>query len=246
MLRLNSDLGEGFGIYKMGFEEDIMPLIDMANIACGFHAGDPLTLQKTLQLAITNNVTIGAHPSYPDLVGFGRRSLTCKSDEIEAFIIYQCGALRALAKANGGDIEYIKPHGALYNDMMKNNTIFEAIINAISKYDANLKLMILSSLKNDYFKNLASKKGVSLLFEVFADRGYTDEGYLVPRGEQGALLHSANKVVERLKNLQNGGFLYSAYGKKLPLQADSICVHGDNKEALNLVQHLREYLNSGV
>lgn len=244
MIRLNSDLGEGFGVYKMGDEEAIMPLIDMANIACGFHAGDPLTLQKTLQLAVKHGVSIGAHPSYPDLVGFGRRSLTCKAEEIEAFVIYQCGALRAMAKANGGDIEYVKPHGALYNDMMQDDGIFEAIINAISRYDKSLKLMILSTPKNDHYVSLAEQKGVDLLFEVFADRAYTDEGYLVSRAKEGAVLHSDEAVVSRLKSLQEYGYLKSINGKNLPLKADSLCVHGDNEKAVSLVKSLRKILSA--
>lgn len=242
MIRLNSDLGEGFGVYKMGDEEAIMPHIDMANIACGFHAGDPLTLQKTLQLAVKHSVTIGAHPSYPDLVGFGRRSLTCKAEEVEAFVIYQCGALRAMAEANSGDIEYVKPHGALYNDMMQDDSIFEAIVSAISRYDKSLKLMILSTPKNDHYQELAYQKRIELLFEVFADRAYTDDGYLVPRSQEGAVLSSHEEVVARLKTLQQNGYLKSINNKTLNLQTDSLCVHGDNEKAVSLVRHLRETL----
>lgn len=243
MIRLNSDLGEGFGVYTMGDEEAIMPYIDMANVACGFHAGDPLTTQKTLQLAIKHGVSIGAHPSYPDLVGFGRRSLTCKPSEIEAFILYQCGALRALAQANGKDIEYVKPHGALYNDMMRDSAIFEAIINAISRYDKNLQLMILSTPKNADYEKKANQKEISLLFEVFADRAYSDEGYLVSRDEKGAVLSSDEEVVLRLQTLQKEGYLKSINGKNLPLQAHSLCVHGDNAHAVSLVKRLRETLS---
>ncbi len=241
MIKLNCDLGEGFGVYEMGNEELIMPHIHMANIACGFHAGDPKTLQKTINLAIKHGVSLGAHPSYPDLVGFGRRSLKCHMDEIEAFTIYQIGALQGLAHANGGELSYVKPHGALYNDMMKDEGILKAILKAVSKFDG-LDLMILSTCKNDYFENLALSFGVNLLYEVFADRAYTKEGFLVPRSQKGSVLHDKKEVLKRLNQLQTKGSLQSIDGKEIFLKVHSLCVHGDNPSAIELVKSLKENL----
>jgi len=242
MIRLNCDLGESFGPWKMGMDEAVMPHIDLANIACGFHASDPITMQRTVALAKTHNVTIGAHPGYPDLVGFGRRSMVCKPEEISAFVIYQIGALSAIAAAEGMRVSYVKPHGALYNDMMAHEYIFLAILKAISDYDNSLKLMILSSSKNERYTKLASDLGVELLYEVFADRAYTDDGFLVSRAKEGALIHSADIVKERIDLLHKEGALISENGKKIPLKADTLCVHGDNQKALDLVVALRGYL----
>lgn len=243
-LFLNCDLGESFGPWKMGMDEKIMPLIDMANIACGFHASDPSIMFQTVTLAKQNNVSIGAHPGYPDLVGFGRRSMHCSAAEIEAFVTYQIGALAGICKAQDVEVSYVKPHGALYNDMMKNDTILLAIAKAISNYDRTLKLMILSTGENARYEELVAPLGVELIYEVFADRGYTDEGFLVPRSEQGALIHDTEAVIDRIKLLESELSLITRSGKKIQMQADSMCVHGDNEEALALVKALREYLNS--
>ena len=236
-MKLNCDIGESFGIWQMGLDKEIMPLIDMANIACGFHASDPLNITKTIKLAKEHNVEIGAHPGYADIVGFGRRSIAYSKDELKALIIYQIGALRAIANANGVDISYVKPHGAMYNDMMKSLDIFKTISEAIYEYDKSLKLMVLSSAKNSKIESISK---VKLIFEVFADRAYTDSGFLVPRGQNGAVISSKEVVLDRVKKLQNSGIIYSINGKALELKADTICVHGDNSEALELVRAIRE------
>jgi len=242
-IKLNCDLGESFGSWKMGSDELIMPLIDMANIACGFHASDPFVMKKTVEFASKNGVKIGAHPGYPDLVGFGRRSMNCSSEEIESFMIYQIGALEAMCVSSGIHVEYVKPHGALYNDMMKNENIFLSIVKGISTYNKNLKLMILSTNNNVHYASLAKSYGIELIYEVFADRAYTDEGLLVPRAQEGAVIHSHEEVVERITLLQEKGKLITLSGKEIDLQADSMCVHGDNESAIALVSSLRKYLN---
>lgn len=246
MIKLNCDMGESFGAWKMGLDEEIMPLVDMSNIACGFHASDPNTMDKTVKLAKNNSVIIGAHPGYPDLVGFGRRDLKCTADEIEKFVIYQIGALEAICKSNGVKVEYVKPHGALYNGMMRDEDIFRAIINGISKYDKNLKLMILSSPKNENYKKIADKYEIDLLFEVFADRAYMDDGSLMPRSMQGAVLGSSDEVLGRLDFLLNNGAIKSHNQKSLKLKADCICVHGDNAHAKAIVKAMREFLGDRV
>ncbi len=244
MIKLNSDLGEGFGNYKSGNDSKIMKYIDMANLACGFHAGDPLTMTKAIKEAKKNDISIGAHPGYQDIVGFGRRSIEHTPDELKAMLIYQIGALRALAIADSYDIKYIKPHGALYNDMMKNDDIFSTIVEALSSYDNNLKLMILSSAKNEKYKKIANKYHIELIYEAFADRAYSDNGFLIPRKEKNSLFCDIKIILQRVKELNEFGYIKSTSGKKLFLKVDSLCVHGDNKEALNITKSIRAYLDS--
>ena len=246
MIKLNCDMGESFGAWKMGLDEEIMPLVDMSNIACGFHASDPITMDRTVKLAKDNSVIIGAHPGYPDLVGFGRRDLKCTADEIEKLVVYQIGALEAICKSNGTNVKYVKPHGALYNGMMRDEDIFRAIVSSISKYDKNLKLMILSSPKNESYTKIADKYDINLLFEVFADRAYMDDGSLMPRSMQGAVLGSSDEVLHRLEFLLNNGVIKSHTQKILKLKADCICVHGDNAHALSIVKAMREFLGDRV
>ena len=162
-IKLNCDMGESFGIYSIGLDKEVMPYIEMANLACGFHASDPVTMHKSIKNAKEYGVEIGSHPAYPDLVGFGRREMNCSQEEVVSFIIYQLGALDALCKSYDTKVTYVKPHGALYNSMMKNETVFKAIAKAISKYDHSIKLMILSSSKNTHYQELAQKYKIELL-----------------------------------------------------------------------------------
>lgn len=242
-MKLNCDLGESFGSWKMGKDEEIIPLIDMANVACGFHASDPLVMQKSVKLLKEYGVTIGAHPGYPDLVGFGRRSLKCSFEEIEAFVIYQVGALEGVCKSCDTKVEYVKPHGALYNDMMRDDEVIRAIMSGVSRVDKSLKLMILSTKKNEKYEKLASEYGLGLIYEVFADRAYTDEGFLVPRTSEGAVIHDLQSVLDRIDLLKDEGKLITISGKKIELRADSMCVHGDNDKAVEFVKALRKYID---
>lgn len=237
-IKLNCDMGESFGIYKMGMDEEIMPYIDMANLACGYHASDPVTMHQSIKNAKEHDVQIGAHPSYPDLAGFGRREMKCSIEEIVSFIIYQCGALDALCKTYGEKVTYLKPHGALYNTMMRDTEVFKAICKAVSKYDKSIKVMILSNGENEKFANIAKKYGITLLYEVFADRAYLDDGSLVPRSQEGALISSDEAVIRRARLLLNEGCIETISGKKLPVEADTLCVHGDNAEALGMIKAL--------
>lgn len=241
-IRLNCDMGESFGVWKMGNDEEIMPLIDMANLACGYHASDALTMNRTVALAKKHNVTIGAHPSYQDLVGFGRRSILCSLEEIKSIILYQLGALSAFCKAHGTAVSYVKPHGALYHDMMRDENIFKAILNAISYYDKNIKLMILSGPKNEAYDYTAKLYNINLIYEVFADRNYNDDGSLVARSYENAVIQDELQVADRIKLIKERGYLYSTNSKKLFLKADSICVHGDNDKALEFIKLLRKAL----
>ena len=236
-------MGESFGIYSFGLDTEIMPYIDMVNLACGFHASDPVTMHKSVKNAKEHGVEIGCHPAYPDLLGFGRREMSCSQEEIVSFILYQLGALDAICKSYDVKVTYLKPHGALYNSMMKDEKIFKAIAKAISKYDNSIKLMILSSLKNSYYQSLASKYNISLLYEVFADRAYSDNGFLVPRTEQGAVISDEKELIDRAKLLFEQGIIKTMNQKELKLQADALCVHGDTKSALKLIQLLHQLKN---
>ena len=239
-MKLNCDAGESFGSWKMGSDEAILPYVDMANFACGYHAGDPVIMDRSIKLALKHNVIIGAHPAYPDLMGFGRRSLACSVDEVEAMVIYQIGALYGFIKANQATLTYVKPHGGLYNDMMKDLRIFKAVATAVSRFDKTLKLMVLSMVDTTAHEKIAKELGVELLYEVFADRAYDDNGLLLPRSQPGAVLHDVNAVIKRLELLQTKGLLETISGQKIALRADTLCVHGDNEEAVNLVKTLRK------
>ena len=241
-IRLNCDMGESFGIWKMGNDEEIMPLIDMANLACGFHASDAVTMSRSVILAKKYNVSIGAHPSYHDLLGFGRRTMICSLEEIKSIVLYQLGALSAFCKANGTAISYVKPHGALYNDMMRDENIFKAVLNAVSSFNKNIRVMILSGPKNEEYEYTAKLYDINLLFEVFADRNYNDDGSLVSRMEESAVIHEELDVIARVVNLKEKSLVTSINGHKLFLKCDSICVHGDNEKALEFVKLVRKAL----
>jgi len=243
MIRLNCDMGESFGIWKIGKDEDILPYINMANLACGFHASDAVTMNRTVELAKKHNVVIGAHPAYQDLVGFGRRSIICSLEEIKSIILYQLGALSGFCKAHNVAVSYVKPHGALYNDMMKDENIFKAVLSAISSYDKNIKLMILSTPNNEVYHHTAKLYSIELLYEVFADRNYNDDGSLVSRMLPNAVISDELEVMERVRILSNNGYITTINDNKLFLNADTICVHGDGDKALEFVKALNKVLN---
>ena len=241
-IRLNCDMGTSFGIWKMGNDEEIMPYADMANLACGFHASDAVTMNRSVLLAKKYNVTIGANPSYQDLIGFGRRSILCSLEEIKSIVLYQLGALNAFCKAHGTAISYVKPHAALYNDMMRDENIFKAILNAISSFDKNIKLMILSSSKNEEYEYTAKLYSINLIYEVFADRNYNDDGSLVSRIHENAVIYDELDIADRIVTLKERGYLNSLNGKKLFLKTDSVCIHGDNEKAFEFIKLIKKAL----
>lgn len=236
---LNSDLGESFGQWKMGNDQAMLQVVSSANIACGFHAGSPVTILDTLKAAKTNNVTIGAHVGYPDLVGFGRRNMDIASNELTADVIYQIGALKGLATSIGAKVSYIKPHGALYNTIANDKRQAMAVINAISQIDANL---ILVALAGSPLIDWAKQQGLHVVAEAFADRSYHVDGTLVSRKETGAVLHDPELVAERMLQLVRDGGVTSIEGEFVTIEADSICVHGDSEGALAMAQKVREKL----
>ncbi len=239
---LNCDLGESFGAWTMGMDEHVMPFIDQANIACGFHAGDPVTMHRTVQLALSHGVALGAHPSYPDLQGFGRRSMALQPGEITAMASYQIGALSHIAASQGGLVSYVKPHGALYNDMMRDEAILESILEALRCSPHDLALMAMSTADNSQLKTLCEKHGVPLILEAFADRAYDEQGFLVPRTQTGAVHKDSGTIVAQARHLATGMQLQSISGKPLLLEADSLCVHGDNPDSITAVEAIRKAL----
>lgn len=236
---LNCDLGESFGHWSLGQDDKIMPYIDMANIACGFHASDPLTMQKTISLAIKHNVSIGAHPGYPDLVGFGRRSMHMSEDELISLIQVQIGALQALCQAQGSQVNYVKPHGALYNDMMKNLTIFTHICQAITTLDNKLPLVIQAIPDISAYETIAQRYDITLQFEGFADRNYQDDGRLVPREQPNAVISNIEDIKTRCEYLKNHKTLLSINNIPLTLKVDTLCIHGDTPNAVPIAEMLR-------
>ena len=240
-MRLNCDLGESFGNWQMGMDELVMPHIDQANIACGFHAGDPLIMQQTIALAKQHGVQIGAHPAYPDIQGFGRRSLHCSSDEIIAFMHYQIAALDGMAKMQGVEIAYVKPHGALYNDMMKDETVRVAIMQAIADFHRPIALMLQATPEFSRHQQQAEKYGLTLLAEAFADRCYDDNGQLLSRTKVGAV-HTKEKMLAQVKQLKNTGTVTTINGKTLVLNPDSLCVHGDNMDGVQAIADIKALL----
>ena len=241
-MKLNCDLGESFGSWRMGLDSDVMPHIDMANIACGFHAGDADVMAHTLMLAKQHDVSIGAHPSYPDLQGFGRRSMALSHQEIVNMLRYQIAALDGMAKSVGSNISYVKPHGALYNDMMSKPAVFAAVLEAVAGYYQPLKLMVLATANQQQYRDLAIRHGVTLIFEAFADRRYTDTGSLTSRSQPGAVL-TGDDVLVQVAQLVKQGTVTTETGKTLPLQADTLCVHGDNLAALTELKQIRALLS---
>ena len=239
-ITLNCDMGESYGEWKMGCDEQLMPLIDSANIACGFHASDPKTMAQTIQLAIRHDVAIGAHPSYPDIIGFGRRSMTLAPDELTFNIIYQVGALKAMCESFNTDLCYIKPHGALYNDMINDLAIFEAVADAVSCF--NVPLMMLAIPNAQPFLDIADRYEVPLLFEAFADRAYLANGLLAPREMKGALLEDSESVINQVKQLTQYSKIRTLDGTMLAIEPDTICVHGDNPQAVEIITMLNQVL----
>jgi len=239
---LNCDLGESYGVWTMGLDAEVMPLIDQANIACGYHAGDPLVMQKTLRLALAHGVSLGAHPAYLDLQGFGRRSMVCTPEEITAMVLYQIGALQNIAAAEGGQLSYVKPHGALYNDMMRDSKVLKAVLLAVKKSPQPLALMAMSSADNTALKQLCTEYQVPLLLEAFADRAYNKEGFIISRTTPGAVYHQQEAIVEQATKLAAGKAIQTLEGEDLILEADTLCVHGDNPESIKAVKAIRAAL----
>ena len=237
---LNADVGESYGLMHSGIDSEIIPHVTSVNIATGFHSGDPDTIKKTVELALSYSKSIGAHPSYPDLQGFGRRKIDMDIDSIENLISYQVGALHAFSKDN---LNHVKPHGALYNNAAKDINIAEAIFKSVDFFDNTL---IHVSLANSEWSKFLKSKKVKVANEGFADRAYDENGHLVARSIEGSVLHNENEIIERVIGMVKNKTVKSITGKLIQLNVDTICLHGDNKESVLLAKNLRkELLSSG-
>ena len=238
---LNCDLGESFGNYKIGGDDKIIPLISSTNVACGFHAGDPVVMKKTIETAKKNNIGIGAHPGFLDLMGFGRREMKISIDEAKAYVLYQLGALGAFCKSEGVKLQHVKPHGALYNMAAKDYKLSRAICEAVAEFDNSLIILGLSGSET---LKAAKDLGLKYASEVFADRAYEEDGSLVARSKEGAMIHDENEAIERVVKMIKEQKVTSITGKEISIKADSICVHGDGEKALLFVKKIREKLES--
>lgn len=236
---LNCDLGESYGLYKMGDDERILPFVTSVNIACGFHAGDPLVMESTVNKALERKIAIGAHPGFPDLLGFGRRIMHVSPEEAKAYIIYQVSALNGFVKALGGKMQHVKPHGALYNMAAVDYRLARAIAEGVYAVDEEL---VLVGLAGTELIRAGKDIGLKTASEVFADRAYQPEGTLVPRGESGAVIRDKGKAASQVLDMVINGKVTAIDGSKINIVADTICVHGDHEETVELVKYLHKKL----
>ncbi len=237
---LNCDVGESFGVYRLGNDEALMPYITSANIACGFHAGDPAVMKKTVKLAIRYKVAIGAHPGLPDVAGFGRRAIAISTEEAYDMVVYQVGALWAFVRAAGGLLHHVKPHGALYNMAAVSTELAEAIAGAIFEVDKNL---ILYGLAGSELVKAGNKIGLTTASEVFADRTYQPDGTLTPRSQGNALITDRAEAVRQVLRMVKEGKVCAVSGEDARLKADTVCIHGDGIQAADVARHIYQALH---
>jgi 5-oxoprolinase (ATP-hydrolysing) subunit A len=238
---LNADLGEGFGVWRLGDDQALLAVVTSANVACGFHAGDPLTLRRTCASAVAHNVAIGAQVSYRDLAGFGRREIDVPAEELTAEVLYQIAALDGIARTEGGRVGYVKPHGALYNRIARDRAQAEAVVAAIAAYDPRLPLL---TLPGSVAGEAAADAGLPVAAEAFADRAYTRDGALVSRREPGSVLTDPGEVARRAVTMVTRGTVVSADGHEVAVRPQSVCVHGDTPGAVELARAVRTGLET--
>jgi UPF0271 protein len=238
---LNSDIGESFGRWELGDDEAMLDLVTSANIACGFHAGDPSTIARTARWSVQRNVRIGAQVAYRDLAGFGRRFVDASRTELTDDVVYQIGGLQALAAAAGGTVTYVKPHGALYNTAVHHEEHASAVVDAVAAVDPGLAIL---GLPGSRLLELADRRGLRVVREAFADRGYTPSATLVSRREPGAVLHDPDTVAERVLRMVSDGVVEAVDGSSVTLNVDSVCVHGDSPAAVAMARAVREILSA--
>lgn len=239
---LNSDVGESFGNYKLGMDEDVIPLISSANIACGFHAGDPAVMRRTISRCKTNHVAPGAHPGLPDLIGFGRRKMDLSPEEIKDYVTYQLGAIQAIAEAQGLRLQHVKPHGALYNMAIENAEIWDVIAKSVAAVDPQLILFVMAGPWRADLETVGAKHGIRIAFEFFGDRAYNPDGSLVSRKLPGAVIQDHQQVAEKVLKMAKEGKVACIDGTEIEIRAETICVHGDNPAALELIRIIRASL----
>jgi 5-oxoprolinase (ATP-hydrolysing) subunit A len=238
---LNCDLGESYGAYAKGRDEEVLKLVSSANIACGFHAGDPAVMRNTVRLCLENGVSIGAHPGLPDLQGFGRREIRITPDEAYEMTLYQIGALDAFVRAEGGRLHHVKPHGALYNMAARDRLLAEAIAEAVLRFDTSL---LLYGLSGSELMAAGKRAGLAVVSEVFADRCYRPDGSLVPRSEPYAVIHDCEAAVAQALQMATAGTVRASDGSLVPIEAQTVCIHGDGPQAVGFAAQLRTALTA--
>lgn len=241
---LNCDMGESFGAYKLGMDDAVIPYISSANIACAWHAGDPSVMNHTVAIAVEHGVGVGAHPGYPDLLGFGRRNMDCTMEELRNYVIYQVGALQAFCSAHGTRLQHVKPHGALYLTAVENEDVARAVAEAIVRVNPDLLYVALAGAKGELMTRIGQEVGLKVVYEAFPDRAYSAEGTLVSRRQPGAVIKDPRAVSERALRMVKEGAVIAVDGTTIPLEVQTLCVHGDNPKAVDLVRSIRETLEA--
>jgi 5-oxoprolinase (ATP-hydrolysing) subunit A len=239
IIDINCDLGESYGHARVGQDEVLMPMLSSANIACGFHGGDPGTMHRTVRLAQSHGVSIGAHPSYPDLAGFGRRRMDLTPQEVYDCILYQIGALSGFVRAAGVRLNHVKPHGALYNEASRNTELAAAIVNAILYFDRDL---VLFGPAGSAMEVAAHQSGIRFFREVFADRTYQVDGSLTPRSQAGSMISESSAAIRQMDDILLRGFVTTIDGHQIPMSGDTICIHGDGPHAFEILSSLHRHL----
>ncbi len=236
---LNCDMGESFGRYVLGTDEVLMDYVSSVNLACGFHAGDPLVMQRTVEMAVKKKVAIGAHPAYPDLQGFGRRFIEMSAEEVEAMVLYQLGALWGFVKAAGAELIHVKPHGALYNKAAQDIKTARAIASAVRRFST---LLILVGLANSALVQAGQEIGLKTANEGFVERGYQEDGSLIPRGQKGDLIHDPEVAAQQAVRLAIEGLVIKTADRVKAVKIDTLCIHGDSSQAVSIVKAVRSAL----
>ncbi len=244
---LNCDMGESFGAYTMGMDSEVMSYITSANIACGWHAGDPLVMGNTIKQAVNHGVAVGAHPGYPDLMGFGRRNMDCTPDDVFHYVVYQIGAIQAFCRLHDTRLQHVKPHGALYLTAVESDTIAQAVAEAIVRVDPNLTYVALAGAKGEKMRRIGREVGLKVAYEAFPDRAYTPEGTLQSRRIPGSVITDPNEVADRALRMAKENQIIAVDGSVITVEAQTLCVHGDTPIAVELVARIRSALeNDGV
>lgn len=239
---LNCDMGESFGAYRLGMDEAVIGYITSANIACGWHAGDPTVMDRTVKMAVEHGVGVGAHPGYPDLLGFGRRNMDCSPEEIRRYLIYQIGAIEAFCKVHGSRLQHVKPHGALYLTAVESEEVARAVAEAIVSVNPELAYVALAGARGELMTRIGREVGLKVVYEAFPDRAYTPGGTLVSRRQPGAVVKDPREVAARALRMAKEGMVIAVDGTSIPLEAQTLCVHGDTPSAIDLVKSIRKAL----
>ncbi len=241
---LNCDMGESFGAWTMGMDNEVSRHITSANIACGWHAGDARVMYRTVKLARNHGVGVGAHPGYPDLVGFGRRNMDCTPEEVRDYVAYQIGAMKAFCALHGVALQHVKPHGSMYNTSVGNEPLIRAIVEAIAGVDRNVIYLALGGAQAPLVSRIAKEAGIKVAFEAFPDRAYTQDGKLAPRSLPGAVIEDSKTATERALRMAKEGKIVAIDGSVLEMRIDTICVHGDNPSAVEHVRQIRRAIEA--